>query len=114
MCLTSVEALASSPCTRSTCSSRSLRMYCLATFCTHGGSVAEKSSTCLSASPPPAPMASHTFWMSSLKPMSSIWSASSSTRNRRLPSLSVPRSMWSSTRPGVPTTTCTPRLSASS
>ena len=49
---------------------------------------------------------------SSMKPMRSISSASSSTRQRSCDRSSEPRSRWSMTRPGVPTTTCTPRLSA--
>ena len=51
--------------------------------------------------------------MSGRKPMSSMRSASSSTTIFRLSSLSVPRPKWSSTRPGVPTTTSAPRSSFS-
>ena len=43
------------------------------------------------------------------EPMSSISSASSRTKKRMSASFSVPRRMWSMTRPGVPTTICTPR-----
>jgi hypothetical protein len=42
----------------------------------------------------------------------SISSASSSTTKRNVSRLSVPRSRWSMIRPGVPTMTCVPRLSA--
>ena len=45
-------------------------------------------------------------------PMRSISSASSSTSILIESSLRVPRSKWSLTRPGVPTTTCTPRFKA--
>lgn len=55
-----------------------------------------------------------TFSISSLNPMSSIWSASSSTMNSASVSSSVPRPTWSNSLPGVPTTTSRPRLSASS
>jgi hypothetical protein len=46
--------------------------------------------------------------------MSSISSASSSTTVATLSSLRVPRPMWSTARPGVATTTSTPRSSARS
>jgi hypothetical protein len=49
--------------------------------------------------------------MSSAKPMSSISSASSSTTISTASRGRVPRLMWSIARPGVATTTCTPRLS---
>ena len=49
---------------------------------------------------------------SSMKPIRSISSASSSTSMRSADRSSEPRSRWSITRPGVPTTTCTPRFSA--
>jgi hypothetical protein len=52
--------------------------------------------------------------MSSAKPMSSISSASSSTTIWTSLSRNVPRLMWSSARPGVATTTSTPRSSARS
>jgi hypothetical protein len=51
---------------------------------------------------------------SSSKPMSSISSASSSTSTRTASSLSVPRFTWSRARPGVATTTSTPRSRARS
>ena len=40
--------------------------------------------------------------------MSSMRSASSSTTNLKCSSVSVPRPMWSNTRPGVPTTKAAP------
>ena len=47
--------------------------------------------------------------MSSANPMSTIWSASSSTANlQRVTRSRVPFSRWSLSRPGVPTTTSTP------
>src|SRR5664279_1566185 len=49
---------------------------------------------------------------SSAKPMSSISSASSRTSVRRLPRASERRFTWSSARPGVATTTSTPRFRA--
>lgn len=55
-----------------------------------------------------------TFSISSLKPMSSIWSASSRMMNSASARLRVPRPMWSSSRPGVPTTTSSPHRKASS
>ena len=48
---------------------------------------------------------------SSMKPMRNISSASSSTKVRRPERSRVPWRMWSITRPGVPTTIWTPRLS---
>ena len=48
--------------------------------------------------------------MSFSKPLSSIRSASSSTRYSTPPSASVPSPMRSSTRPGVPITTCAPLI----
>ena len=51
---------------------------------------------------------------SSMKPMRSISSASSSTRVFSSDRSSEFFSMWSMTRPGVPTTTCTPRRRADS
>ena len=52
--------------------------------------------------------------MSSRNPMSSIWSASSSTTVATSLSASVRRSRWSMTRPGVPITIWTPWWSARS
>ena len=49
--------------------------------------------------------------MSSVKPMSSISSASSRITVRIASSFSEPRPMWSMARPGVATTTWTPRSS---
>ena len=49
---------------------------------------------------------------SSMKPMRSISSASSSTRQRSSSMRRLPRSMWSITRPGVPTITWAPFFSA--
>mmetsp|Transcript_17672 Transcript_17672/g.55127 ORF Transcript_17672/g.55127 Transcript_17672/m.55127 type:complete len:224 (-) Transcript_17672:93-764(-) len=86
--------------------------YSLAIFFTQGGSVAEKSSSWRVA-PAALPMAAKIFSSSSLKPMSSIWSASSSTANRNDDRSSTCFSIKSIVRPGVPTTTSTPRRSAS-
>ena len=52
--------------------------------------------------------------MSSVNPMSSISSASSRTTVVMSSSSSEPRRMWSMARPGVATTTCTPRRNACS
>ena len=49
---------------------------------------------------------------SSSKPTASIWSASSRTKNWTSPSLRLPPFIRSIIRPGVPTTTSTPRESA--
>ena len=68
------------------------------------GMVAEKSATWRCAG-----MCSSTHSTSSMKPMRSISSASSSTRARNPSTARVPLRMWSITLPGVPTTTCTPR-----
>ncbi|COZ36361.1 Uncharacterised protein [Mycobacterium tuberculosis] len=51
---------------------------------------------------------------SSAKPMVSISSASSSTRKSTRDRSKVARSRWSIIRPGVPTTTCAPRLNPAS
>ncbi len=48
------------------------------------------------------------FWMSRMKPMSSIRSASSRTTVSRLLKLRLPCWWWSSRRPGVATTISTP------
>ena len=74
-----------------------------------GGMVAENSAVCF-VSGVEARMRS----TSSAKPMRSISSASSSTRVCRSERSSEPRSRWSITRPGVPTTTCAPRRSPAS
>ena len=74
-----------------------------------GGIVAENSAVCLVSGVPPRISS-----MSSAKPMSSISSASSSTTIARPLSFSVPRLMWSIARPGVATTTSTPRRSGPS
>ena len=71
------------------------------------GMVAEKSATCLSSG-----VSARIVSTSSAKPMLSISSASSSTRNRSSVRSRVRRSRWSMIRPGVPTITCTPRRSA--
>ncbi len=74
-----------------------------------GGMVAENSAVCRSSG-----AASRIAVTSSRKPMRSISSASSRT-TARIPERSrVPRRRWSWTRPGVPTTTCTPRRSSRS
>ena len=57
-------------------------------------------------------VAARIFSTSSMKPMRSISSASSSTTKSTLPSCRLPRSMWSMTRPGVPTMTVAPPCSA--
>ncbi len=72
-----------------------------------GGMVAENSATCFSAG-----AADRIVSTSSAKPMLSISSASSSTSSRSSDRSSVPLSRWSMIRPGVPTTTWTPRASA--
>ena len=74
-----------------------------------GGIVAENSATCLSSG-----VSARIVSTSSAKPIFSISSASSSTRKRSSDRSRVPFSRWSMTRPGVPTTTCTPRRSAAS
>ena len=74
-----------------------------------GGMVAENSAVCLVSGVLPRISS-----MSSAKPMSSISSASSSTTVARPLSFSVPRLMWSIARPGVATTTSTPRRSGPS
>ena len=71
------------------------------------GIVAEKSATFLSSG-----VSARIVSTSSAKPMLSISSASSRTRNRNSERSSVPLFRWSMTRPGVPTTTCTPRRRA--
>ena len=48
--------------------------------------------------------------MASMNPICSISSASSRTRKLNASSGSVPRFIWSMTRPGVPTITCAPRF----
>ena len=55
-----------------------------------------------------AGVASRISSRSSRKPMSSISSASSSTTARSADRSSAPRSRWSRSRPGVPTTMCAP------
>mmetsp|Transcript_37960 Transcript_37960/g.88839 ORF Transcript_37960/g.88839 Transcript_37960/m.88839 type:complete len:209 (-) Transcript_37960:815-1441(-) len=79
-------------------------MYPGATCLTHEGSVAEKRQVCRSLCVHSPRMVD----MSSAKPMSSIWSASSSVTKRVAASWTVPRSAWSLMRPGVPTRTSTP------
>ena len=74
-----------------------------------GGIVAENSTVCRA----PA-AADRMVSMSSAKPMSSISSASSSTTISRCDRSSVPRDRWSTARPGVATTTSTPRASSRS
>ena len=71
------------------------------------GIVAENSATCLSSG-----RVCRIVSTSSMKPIRSISSASSSTRQRSSHRSREPFSRWSMTRPGVPTTTCTPRRSA--
>ena len=61
----------------------------------------------------PSRSAAIIFSSSSLKPMSSIWSASSSTANFNCDNCKTCFSIRSIVRPGVPTTTSTPRLRAS-
>eukprot|EP00967_Tisochrysis_lutea_P154905 scaffold308730_cov30-Tisochrysis_lutea.AAC.1 len=96
----------SSP-TRST-SCGSGRMYFGASWRTHGGNVAEKRHVWrLGAVHLP-----RISDMSSAKPMSSIWSASSSVATRTSSNSSAPRVARSLTRPGVPTRMSTPRRSS--
>mmetsp|Transcript_99997 Transcript_99997/g.282295 ORF Transcript_99997/g.282295 Transcript_99997/m.282295 type:complete len:260 (+) Transcript_99997:1868-2647(+) len=91
------------------------RIYFDATAWTHSGTVALQSNFWIDSGFWCCELAaSSTFSMSSWKPMSSISSASSSTTWLRPDNFKFPRSMWSMTRPGVPTTTSTPRLSAPS
>ena len=74
-----------------------------------GDMVAEKNRVCFVSG-----MASAMRSMSSRKPISSISSASSRISMRSPSSLNAPDSIRSMTRPGVPTTNCTPRRRASS
>ena len=74
-----------------------------------GGMVAENSATCLSSG-----VSARIVSTSSAKPILSISSASSRTRKRSSDRSRVPFSRWSMIRPGVPTTTWTPRRSAES
>mmetsp|Transcript_30346 Transcript_30346/g.76029 ORF Transcript_30346/g.76029 Transcript_30346/m.76029 type:complete len:255 (-) Transcript_30346:521-1285(-) len=106
ICRTSSEALTAESPTRSTILGLG-RMYLGATSRTQAGMVAEKRQVCRSACVHLPRIA----LMSSAKPMSSIWSASSSVAKRTPCSLSVSRSMWSLMRPGVPTSTSTPERS---
>jgi hypothetical protein len=78
-------------------------MYCfeMRTICS--GMVAEKSRVCL-----PAGVSPRMVCMSSMKPMLSISSASSRTTVDTSERTRVFLRMWSSTRPGVPTTTSIP------
>ena len=74
-----------------------------------GGMVAENSAVWR-----PAGVSSKIFSTSSTKPMRSISSASSRTMVVTASSLIEPRSRWSISRPGVATSTCTPRRNAAS
>ena len=74
-----------------------------------GGIVAENSATCLSSG-----VSARIVSTSSWKPILSISSASSRTRKRSSDRSRVPFSRWSMIRPGVPTTTWTPRRRADS
>mmetsp|Transcript_31837 Transcript_31837/g.83204 ORF Transcript_31837/g.83204 Transcript_31837/m.83204 type:complete len:264 (+) Transcript_31837:876-1667(+) len=103
---TSVDALTSLSPTRSTVVG-GVRMYVGATSRTHAGRVAEKRHVWRSSSVHCPRMAC----MSSAKPMSSIWSASSSAANPIRESSSTPRSERSLIRPGVPITRSTPARS---
>ncbi|OUE08531.1 hypothetical protein CMsap09_06260 [Clavibacter michiganensis] len=73
------------------------------------GIVAENSAICFDLG-----VSARIVSTSSAKPIFSISSASSSTRNFSCDRSRVPLSRWSMMRPGVPTTTCTPRRSADS
>jgi hypothetical protein len=84
----------------------SLRYFC-DRFLICFGMVAEKRATCLVSG-----VSARIVSTSSAKPMLSISSASSRTRNRSWVRSSVPLSRWSITRPGVPTTMWTPRRRA--
>ena len=74
-----------------------------------GGMVAEKNRVCFFAG-----VSLKMRSMSGMKPMSSIRSASSTTMIWTPVSSSLPRSKWSSSRPGVAIRTSTPRSSFSS
>ena len=76
----------------------------LATRAMTGDTVAENSAVWRSPG-----VAASTASRSSAKPMSSISSASSSTTTRTASSRRLPRFRWSTARPGVATTTSTPR-----
>ncbi len=56
--------------------------------------------------------AARTLRIAGRKPMSSIWSASSSTTVSTPSRRTTPVFMWSSSRPGVATSTSTPRAMA--
>ncbi len=83
-------------------------MYLLAMSIILLGIVAEKRPICLGSG-----TESRMNSMSSMKPMSSMVSASSRTTYLTLLRSRLPRLRWSIILPGVPTTTCTPRSSAS-
>ena len=86
------------------------RRWRAASVAMRGGSVAENSAVWRAFG-----VAARIASRSSAKPMSSISSASSRTSVRRLPRASDRlRFTWSSARPGVATTTSTPRFSARS
>ncbi len=89
-------------------SSGSLR-YCAEMRRICAGMVAENSATCLVEG-----VSARIVSTSSAKPIFSISSASSSTRNFSSLRSSVPLSRWSMMRPGVPTMTSTPRRRADS
>ena len=74
-----------------------------------GGMVAEKNRVCLLAA-----ISLKMRSMSGMKPMSSMRSASSTTMICTPVSSSLPRSKWSSRRPGVAISTSTPRSSLAS
>mmetsp|Transcript_49766 Transcript_49766/g.160244 ORF Transcript_49766/g.160244 Transcript_49766/m.160244 type:complete len:274 (-) Transcript_49766:420-1241(-) len=84
------------------------RMYFGASLTTHGGNVAEKRHVCRSSRVQVARISA----MSSAKPMSSIWSASSRVAQSTSHSSSAERPIKSLTRPGVPISTSTPRRSS--
>ena len=79
-----------------------LRNFCCK-LATQSGMVAEKRAVCRVSG-----VLSNISSMAGANPLSSIWSASSSTHTRSWLSTKVPRSRWSFTRPGVPTTICDP------
>mmetsp|Transcript_39842 Transcript_39842/g.66087 ORF Transcript_39842/g.66087 Transcript_39842/m.66087 type:complete len:205 (-) Transcript_39842:690-1304(-) len=101
-----VVAASEEPCPTTSTVFASLRC-CRATERTHGGCVAENRTVCRSEASVPSRIVS----TSSLKPMFSISSASSSTTYSTPLKSSVPSCKWSMIRPGVPTSTSNPSRS---
>mmetsp|Transcript_2986 Transcript_2986/g.6776 ORF Transcript_2986/g.6776 Transcript_2986/m.6776 type:complete len:411 (+) Transcript_2986:268-1500(+) len=109
-CVTLVDA----PPTRPTCSIAASTRKLSAMARTVLGKVAENIIVCRPPSAPPAGMSAPSTICRSCgsKPMSSMRSASSSTRKRTLRSETRPRSTMSFSRPGVATRTSQPRSSS--